>query len=365
MTMNQTVFPAMPMWASGPDAFVTLWQQHLQKMMALPKVADAMQKVRVGITPSRPVYREDNLRLLRYENEPKYATPLLFVFALVNRPYILDLSRGKSVVSHFVNKGFDSYKIDWGVPNNGDRHLALEDYVLGYMDHVVDVIRERTGQDKVSIVGYCMGGTMSAMYAAMRPEKVKNLILMAAPVDWSTNDSLLKVWTDEKYFNIDKVLEVFGNAPPEWLQASFQLLKPVQNLLEKPLNFYDNMHDEKYLEDFFAMETWLNDNIPVAGETFRQFVKYLFQQNQLIQGRFELNGERVDLRKITCPVLNLIAENDHLVTPSQSLPFTDAVSSTDRKTINFRAGHIGLAVGSRAHRELWPQVCDWLAERSQ
>lgn len=363
-----TTIPQMPlpMWASGPDAWMNMWQQAMTKAMAMPKVMEAMQKVRVGVTPSRPVYREDNLRLLRYERggEAKHETPVLFVFALVNRPYILDLKTGKSVVSHFVDAGFDTYKIDWGVPGDGDRYLGLDDYVLRYMDNIVDKICERTGSEQVSIVGYCMGGTMSAMYAALRPEKVKNLVLMAAPVDWSKRDSLLTLWTDEKYFDVDKMLAVYGNAPAGWLQASFQYLKPVGNLLEKPLNFYDNMHDEKFLEDFFAMETWLNDNIPVAGETFRQFVKDCFQRNLLMQGKLEVGDERVDFRNIRCPVLNLIAEFDHLVTPSQSQPFTDAVGSSDRKTVMFKAGHIGLAVSSRAHKELWPNVVEWLAQRS-
>ncbi len=164
---------------------------------------------------------------------------------------------------------------------------------------------------------------------------------------------------------MDKVIEVFGNMPAEWLQVSFLMLKPVQNFLEKYFNFYENMENEKFLEDFFAMETWLNDNIPVAGETFKQFVKYCFQQNRLIKGEFELGGKRVDLKEIRCPILNLTAQNDHLVPCAQSLPFNDAVGSTDRKSMNFAAGHIGMAVGSRAHRDLWPKVCDWLAERSE
>ena len=158
------------------------------------------------------------------------------------------------------------------------------------------------------------------------------------------------------------MLDVYGNAPAEWLQSSFQMLKPVQNYFEKYLTLYENMEDEKFLEDFFAMETWLNDNIPVAGETFRQFVKLLFQRNQLIKGELEIGGHRVDLKDITCPVLNLTAKHDHLVPCSQSLPFNDAVGSTDRKSINFAAGHIGMAVGSKAHRDLWPEACAWLAK---
>lgn len=354
-------------WPMSPDAWFSHWQSLMSKAMALPKVADAMQKVRVGATPARAVWREDNLRLMKYESdvEPRYKTPLLFVFALVNRPYILDLRDGKSVVSHFVQRGFDVYNLDWGKPADGDRRLGLEDYVLRYLDDAVDQVRERCGVDKINLLGYCMGGSMSAMYAALRPEKIRNLTLMAAPVDWSSRDSLLCLWTDEKYFNVDKMIEVYGNAPAEWLQSSFQMLKPVQNYFEKWTGFYEKMDDEKFLEDFFAMETWLNDNIPVAGETFRQFVKYCFQQNRLIQGRLEIGGERVDLKKITCPILNLIAQNDHLVHPNQSLPLNNVVSSSDRKIINFPAGHIGLAVGSKAHRELWPKVADWFGERSE
>jgi polyhydroxyalkanoate synthase len=113
------------------------------------------------------------------------------------------------------------------------------------------------------------------------------------------------------------------------------------------------------------METWLNDNIPVAGEMFRQFVKECMQQNKLIHGELRVGGKKVDLRNITSPILNLTAQEDHLVPPYQSLPFNDAVGSRDRSGINFSAGHIGMAVGSRANRELWPRVCDWLGQRSE
>ncbi len=362
MSTTPGTFP----WMMSPEQVLANWQAFTRKMMNLPRVVEVAKRVQVGCTPSRIVCREDNCALLRYESEveKKYKTPFLFVFALVNRPYILDLRPGKSVVSHFLNHGFDTYNTDWGVPTDGDRHLGLRDYVLRYMDNAIDHMRERTGQKQVNLLGYCMGGTMAAIYAALRPEKVKNLIILTAPIDWSHKENLLSVWANPKYFDIDRVIEVYGNAPPQWLQGSFLLLKPVQNFMEKWVNFYENMDNEKFLEDFFAMETWLNDNIPVAGEIFREFVKYLFQQNRLIKGELMVGEERVNLRNIRCPVLNLIAENDHLVPPNQSLTFNDAVSSTDRQTIQFPAGHIGMAVGGKAHKDLWPRVCKWLAERS-
>lgn len=354
-------------FAPPPSFAAEQWQQAMLRMLATPKVTAAAQRVRVGATPSRPVFRDDNVRLLRYESdvEKRIKTPLLVVFALVNRPYILDLRPGKSVVSHFLARGFDVYNVDWGVPTPGDRYLSLKDYTLGYIHNAVEHIRERTGSEQVNILGYCMGGTMTAMYTALRPAGVKNFVALAAPFDWSNRDSLLCLWTDEKYFDVDRMIEVYGNAPAFWLQSSFLMLKPVQNLLEKYIGFYEHMHDEKFLDDFFAMETWLNDNIPVAGETFREFVKYCFQKNLLMQGKLEVGGERVNLRNIKCPILNLMASQDHLVPPGQSLTFNDAVGSTDRKAITFPAGHIGMAVGSRAHRDLWPKVCDWLEERSE
>jgi len=339
----------------------------MRKMASLPKAFEVAKRVRVGATPSETVYHRDKLRLLHYSTdvEQQFKTPLLVVFALVNRPYILDLRPDKSVVSHFVNRGFDTYNLDWGVPTDGDRFLDMEDYVERYLDEVVDHLRERSGCDRINILGYCMGGSMSAMYTALHPDKVRNLMLLAAPVDWSNRENLLAKWTDASVFDVDKLIAVYGNAPAALLQNSFLLLKPVSTLVEKYFSFYENMEDEKFLEDFFAMETWLNDNIPVAGEMFRQFVKYCMQENRLIQGKLRIGEKLVNLRNITCPILNLTATQDHLVPCGQSLPFNDAVGSTDRKSINFPAGHIGLAVGSKANRDLWPKVCDWLAERSE
>ncbi len=350
-----------------PNMFMPQIEGWFQRMAATPKVLDIARQVKVGISPSEVVYTEDKLRVLHYQSDvpKKYATPLILCFALVNRPYILDLLPHKSVVQQFLKAGFDVYLIDWGIPSESDRHLTLEHYVRFYLHNVVRRVIEYTGSPQVSLLGYCMGGTMSAMYTSFHQDLVKNFILMAAPIDWSNRESLLAVWTDPKYFDVDAFIDTFGNAPPQWLQSSFAMLKPVTNFVEKYLGFYEKMTDEKFVHEFFAMETWANDNIPVAGETFRQFVKDCFQKNLLMQGKMRLGTKTIDLSKITCPVLNLMAANDHLVPCGQSATFNDLVGSKDRKSITFPAGHIGLSVGSKAHRDLWPKVADWLAERSE
>jgi polyhydroxyalkanoate synthase subunit PhaC len=210
-----------------------------------------------------------------------------------------------------------------------------------------------------------MGGTMSAIFTALHQDRVRNLTLLAAGIDFSTRDGLLNLWTQPEYFDVDKFVDAFGNCPAEFLQSSFLLLKPVQNLIEKPIAFFEKADDDEAIDDFLTMETWLNDNIPVAGGVYREFVKYLYQQNLLVQNKMPVGKHTVDLREITCPILNIMAKADDLVPCAQSMPFNDLVSSKDRQSILFPAGHIGLAVGSKAQREVWPQACEWLVKRSQ
>jgi polyhydroxyalkanoate synthase len=337
------------------------------RMLHLPTLWERSRRIRKGISPSEVVYEEDNLKLLHYlsDAQPKYQTPLVLVYALVNRPYILDLKKDRSVVANYVRAGFDTYLVDWGIPNSADRYLTLDDYINGYLVNVLDFLRERTGAEHANLLGYCMGGTMSAMFTALHPQRVQNLTLLAAPIDFATDDSLLNVWTRPENFDVDKFVDAFGNCPPEFLQVTFQLLRPVSNLMEKPIHFYEHMHEEKFLDDFLTMETWLQDNIPVPGEVYRQFVKYLYQKNLLSKNRMPVGKRIVNLEHILCPVLNIMAEKDDLVPSAQSLPFTKLVGSKDCRSLLLNSGgHIGLAIGGKAQKEIWPQACRWLAERT-
>jgi poly[(R)-3-hydroxyalkanoate] polymerase subunit PhaC len=353
-------------WLQAQQAYLEESTAFLNRMSRIPGLWSQAQNVQKGVTPSEVVYEKDRMKLLRYmaQGPVKYDTPLLFVFALVNRPYILDIFENKSVVAHFVKAGFDTYLIDWGKPTYADRHLNLDVYINDYLQSVVKFVQQNASSPQVNVLGYCMGGTMSAMYTALHPEFVKNLILLAAGIDFSTRDGLLNLWTDSKYFNVDAFVDAFGNCPAEYLQACFLMLKPVRSFLSKNISLFEKLEDKKHVEEFLTMESWLNDNVPVAGEVFREFVKYLYQQNRLTQNRLTIAGRHVNLKRITCPVLNLMAEHDDLVPPAQSQPFNDLVGSQDREIIKLATGHIGLAMGSAAQRELWPHVVEWLAQRS-
>lgn len=323
-------------------------------------------KVDVGTAPNEVVYQDGNMRLLHYipqVGEP-YSIPLLVIYALINKPYILDLQPDRSVIRKLLSSGFDVYLIDWGTPTDVDRYLTLDDYVNWYIDDAVDHIRKRHKMDSISILGYCMGGTLSVMYTGIHPEKVKNFILMAAPLDFEADQGPLKKWSRPEYFDADKLVEAVGNVSGEFLNFGFLLLDPVNNLYSKYLKFVDKVDDDRFVEMFFRMEKWINDGIPLAGETYREFIKKCYQQNLLVKNKFTINGHKVDLDNITMPLLSIIAEYDHLVPKESSISFNDLVPSRDKKMIVFPTGHIGLSVSSATHAKLWPDVIEWLTKRS-
>ncbi|HZX14531.1 MAG TPA: class III poly(R)-hydroxyalkanoic acid synthase subunit PhaC [Thermodesulfobacteriota bacterium] len=324
-------------------------------------------EVKVGTTPHEVVFTENKLRLLHYfpVADKVFPIPLVMIFALVNRPYILDLQPGRSVVEVLLKGGVDVYMIDWGIPGDEDKHQDLDFYINKYIRKVVKKVKKISNSDKLSILGYCMGGTMSVMYTALHPEDVKNLVVMTTGIDFkASKNGLLNLWGDKSYFNVDEFVEAYGNVPAEFLQSVFLSMKPIENLVTKYVNFYEKLDDKKVVENFLAMEKWLNDNIPVPGEVFREFIKYCYQENLLVQNKLKIKGRVVDLRKIECPVLNLIAEKDHLVPPATSVVLEDLISSKDKETIVFPTGHIGLSVSSKSLKELWPKVARWLAKRS-
>jgi polyhydroxyalkanoate synthase len=336
------------------------------RMLATPSVVASALRTRQAATESRVLLREGTHTLLHYPRRTPatQAEPVLLCYALVNRPYILDLEPERSVVRRYLDAGFEVYMIDWGVPTYADRGLTLAHYVLGFLAKSVEAVLRRHARPDLHLLGYCMGGTMAAMHAALEPSTVKTLALLAAPVDFSGRESLLNLWTRPETFDVDALLAVHGNCPAWFLQSCFLVMSPVRNFVDKPIAFWEHMDDPKSVESAFALERWLNDNIPVAGATFRQFVEDLYRRNRLVRGEVVLDGRRVDLSRITCPLLLLTAGSDHLVAPEATEGIRAYVGSRDVLSLSSRAGHVGLVVGGGAHDRLWPQVTMWTAERS-
>jgi polyhydroxyalkanoate synthase len=360
-------------YTAALDASTDAWEaaaEAFEKAEVVPDQADRMDEVDVGETPADVIYSENKLDLLRYDAEAAgitpendHETPILIVYALINRPYILDLQPGRSVVRRLLEDGFDVYLIDWGEPSQLDAALTLEDYVDRYVDNCVDATREDAGVDSVNLLGYCMGGTMSAMYTALHEAKVKNLGMMAAGLCFAGDGGVLELWGGEEHFDPGTVAETFGTVPAEFFEVGFDLMDPVQNTVSKYVRLYDNVEDDDFVENFARMETWLADGIDMAGATYEQFIEDVYQDNAVYENELSLGDRHLDVRGIETPILQLVAEYDHLVPPAASTPFNDVVASDDTQVMEVSAGHIGLSVSSRAHESLWPDVCDWFAAR--
>jgi len=348
------------------EALLAEQQRMFSRLLSVPRVVDTALRTRVGTTPRQVVLEEGTHTLVHYERQTPatQAEPVLLCYALVNRPYILDLQPDKSVVQRYLDRGFDVYLIDWGVPSDADRGLTIEHYVRGFLARSVDFVRRKHEQAKVHLTGYCMGGTFSALHAALDPDSVKTLTLLAAPIDFGERDSLLNLWTENRCFDVDAFIAAYGNCPAWFLQTCFLYTNPIRNFVDKAIAFYEQMDDPRSVASHFALERWLNDNIPVAGETFREFVKNLYQRNELVRGEFRVGEQRIDLGRITCPLLMLTAKSDHLVPPASTEGIRPHVGSRDVKAMGINAGHVGLVVGGRAHATFWPEATQWVADRS-
>jgi len=317
----------------------------------------------IATTPCEIVYEEDRVKLKHYLplTENKVKTPMLMVYALINRETMLDLQPQRSVVQNILKEGVDLYMIDWGYPTAMDRYLTIDDHVNGYLDNVVDFIRRRHGIPKVNLMGICMGGSFTVMYSALHPEKVKNLITTVTPSNFDTDKSLLNIWV--KAIDPDRVVETYGNMPGDVMNMGFLLLNPPRLMLDKYVGYFEKVDDKVFVENFIRMEKWIFDSPDVPGETFRQFIVDCFQKNLLIQSKMELDGERVDLQNITMPVLNVYGRFDHLVPPAAAELLTSRVGSKDTEDLCLETGHIGIYVSAKCQKELAPKIAGWLKER--
>lgn len=327
------------------------------------------KEIEIGATPKEEVYREDKVVLYHFTPKVEYSLgiPILIVYALANRPYIVDLHEQRSFVANLLKLGIDVYLIDWGYPSRADRWLTLDDYINGYINNCVDVVRARHNLDQINLLGICQGGTFSLCYSSLYPEKVKNLIVMVTPVDFHIKEGLLNVWSgytlESKGVDIDLMVDVLGNIPGDFLNLEFLMLKPFQLGVEKYINLLDTIDREDKLIDFLRMEKWIFDSPDQAGEAYRQFMKDFYQGNKLIEGQIEIGGKRVDLGSIHIPILNIYAQQDHLVPPASSLALEKYIASLDYTVRSFPVGHIGMYVSSKVQQNLPPTIADWLKLR--
>ena len=339
-----------------------------QKLGAGLATLRELDDVHYGVTAKEEVWRDGKVVLYRFrgdnapgESRPTAKVPLLICYALVNRPYMVDLQDDRSLVKNLLALGEDVYLIDWGYADRSDRFLTLEDYIERFIDGAVDHLRQASGQDRINLLGICQGGAFSLTYSSLHPDKVRNLITMVTPVDFHTDDNMLSNWIQD--LDIDQFVDTLGNVPADLMNYCYLTLKPMRLFQQKYVGLVDILDDKAELENFLRMEKWIFDSPDLAGEAFRQFMKDFYQGNKLVKGGLEIGGRAVDPLAITMPVLNIYAEQDHLVPPDASRALAGLVGSEDYTELGFKGGHIGIYVSSRAQREVPAAIHRWLSTR--
>ena len=350
------------------NAVLTASESAFKKYMKGMQIILDGANVATGQTPKEVIWTKNKARLYHYlpTAEKRFPVPILFVYALINRPYVMDLIPGNSLVEYLVNQGFDVYLLDWGIPGDEDEHLTFDHYILDYIFRAVKKMLKHAQAEEFTLLGFCMGGTMSAMYAALFPAKpLKNLILLTTPIDFTAHTmGLYGLWTSEQYFNPDLLVEALGNVPGEIVDTGNRMAKPVTNYIGTYVTMWDRILENKPMQTWLAMNKWVNDGIPFVGGAFKQWIREFYQQNKLVKGEIKLRGRRVDLKNITCSVLNIVGKRDHICTLPQSEALMSLIGSQDKEFFVLDAGHVGLITGSDAKKKLWPKIKGWLEIRS-
>jgi polyhydroxyalkanoate synthase len=318
-----------------------------------------------GITPKELVLNRGTLSLYHYRPvvSEVYRTPVLFVMATTNRAYVFDLAPGQSFVQFLLERGYDVYAIDWNPPRQDEARLGFDDYVLDFIPSCVSLVQERSGEEDVSVVGYCMGGVLSLLYTALHtPGPVRNLAVFTTPFDWS-RFGLFNAWSDPRHFDVDTILDSFGNMPADLIRASFDMLRPA-NKTTGQIQLWDNIWNDEFVKSYRAFDRWGNETLPLAGRYFKETVTELMAANKLYSGELMVGGRRVDVGDITAPFLHAVAEHDHIVPFDCSRELVARVGSADKEMVVLKGGHVSLIAGPNAVRRLWPRLDAWLAERS-
>ena len=319
----------------------------------------------VAQTPKDVLYPRGTMKLYHYlpQADEVYRVPVVLVMSLISKPYILDLTPGVSFVEFLLKQGFDVFMIDWGVPRPEDTRLKLEDYTLDLIPSCIEQVQQATGETDVSLIGYCMGGLLALIYGGLIADApIKNLVCIATPVNYE-GMGLFKQWSDRRWFDVDRVVDSLGNIPPEMMYRSFELLRPADRLVAY-VRLWDNLWNDQYVKHYRLFNKWTSDQIPFPGECFRQTTKELMWENKLIKGELEIGGRLVDLKRITCPVLNTMAQHDHIAPYEATRELTSLVGSEDKEDVVLKGGHVSLVAGMNAVMRLWPKVNEWLSVRS-
>jgi polyhydroxyalkanoate synthase subunit PhaC len=377
------------------DYFHAIYEESIRKIY----LDCSIQKDSKG-TPFNIEYTNNDIRLLHFHNNNNNGndkSPLLIIYATINRYHIMDINSNRSVIKFLLSKGLDIYLLDWGYPS-AFNEISLENYIECVREPVqyiqaknrrnlekkVSEIDEKENSifniskyndtsinnqiknnknnninnDKISILGYCWGGIIALIFVCLYQKYIKNLTLMATPIDLSKDKTILSKWA--KAINIDKFIDQFDHFDGQILDIGFFMRNPLRNAFDKYLVLVKKYNDKEFIDMFMAVEKWLYDTPIIPGKFLKQIINECYKNNSLVKNRMKIDCKRVNLNTVTVPLLSIVAENDDLVSFESSLEINNNISSTKKRTIKVPGGHVGLCISNTAHKWIWPEAAEWI-----
>ena len=352
----------------SPDELVERVQRDLERSLLATrnfvKPLPAIDNPVVAQTPRDVVWQRDKATLYRYRSDERaYRPPLLLTMSLVSKAYIFDLRPGSSLVEVMLGHGLDVFMLDWGVPDADDAGNTFETYCADYLPDAIAVTCAESGNDDLTLLGYCLGGVLTNLYAAANPDgPVRNLVVVATPCDFSKLGPM-GTMMERGRLDADDLVDDTGNVPAQAILNAFRLVRPMGDL-SSYADLWVNLWSDEFLESYQAIMGWARDQIPFPGATMRQMVRMFNRENAFVTDTARLAGERVSLRDIRRPFLSVLSMADHITPPEAVTPMLELIGSDDKSELRFETGHVGLIVGRNAVRNTMPQIAEWITERS-
>lgn len=342
------------------DEFKLYVEQVQKGFAALQKIPE----IAYEYNPRNLIAEFKGAKLFQYKakTQQRIKTPLLIIFATINRVEILDLIPSQSFIYHLLQQGVDVFLLDWNEAQKYQEEIYFNNYLTDYIEHFSEQVTTKTRQKEINLLGICQGGVMSLCYASMS-SKIKNLILLTTPIDFHTTPDIVS-----KMIRLSKIAEIIPKRqkiPGQWLTQFFVSLRPFDLLGRKYLNFVKDIDHAGKTELFLRVEKWLHDAPDQNYYAMLDFINIFYVQNNFFMDKFLVRNNYFDLSQIQIPTLNVIAEKDEIVPASASAALSRVIGASDYTETRVSGGHIGIYINESSASVLARMIAEWLYVRDR
>ncbi len=352
--------PACPM--PGPGGWWALQEQIDRMRRWQGRVLDALGLGPIE-TPFRVVRCQPGVTLKAYGTDGDAGPAVLLVPAPIKRASIWDLVPWASVVRQCLRGGARVYLTQWERPGAAEQGFGLAEYADRLLLDCLDAIAVETGRPAAVLAGHSLGGTLTAIFSALHPERVRGLVLLGAPLHFGPDVGIL----DRLAAAVPPgLLAVPGNVPGSFLDLVSVLAFPIAFEAARWADWVRSLPDPRALETHLRVERWTLDEMPLAARLFREVVGAVYREDRFLRGTWVVRGRRAAPEAITAPLLSVVDQHCPIAPPQSVLPFHRAVGSAERRLLWYEGDtgvalrHLGMLVGRSAHRRLWPEIVRWI-----